>query len=466
MKLLRYLLPLAAACAVFSSAFARDGVGVQDGSRFDVELDERDFEALRQYLKTKRDEPLDEKDNNLSISGDVRFEWRHMTEVLRGTSLRGAGCRDPFTDLPISKNDFDAEFNLKFDYILDRAWAVAHLQYDNSAGVDSEEYLCFQDKNGWYGSGKCNDICLRKAYMGYNICNDPCSRLDIELGRRGNLYHVFDSKVQFLSRFDGILLKWSGQMESISEWFVKAAGFVVDERVTHIGFVTELGALNIMDSGFDFKYSFIDWHKPGHGRCLDVRKTEKANLCRFRGIFNSDPEAFRFYVSQFTLYYNLDPELLCQPAKIYGAFVWNHGIKDAPIYKRRSDGRFKRDANGRRIKDGHIRANLAWYAGISIGEVVKEGDWALELQYQYVQALAVPDQDMSGIGTGNFFDLTVTRDGVGNTNFRGWKLEGLYALTDNLSIDSILEYSVPISQRLIGGNHNYSKVEVEAIYAF
>ena len=47
-----------------------------------------------------------------------------------------------------------------------------------------------------------------KAYMGYNICASGCTRIDVELGRRP-LWTVFDSRIQFGSRFDGLLLRYS-----------------------------------------------------------------------------------------------------------------------------------------------------------------------------------------------------------------------------------------------------------------
>lgn len=453
MEFSRYFLPLLVILGV-SSAFAAEDF-VQDTGRFEQELNERDFEALRKYLNTKRLEALEEKSVSLAISGDVRFEWRHMREKLHDFDLRGAHRKDPFTNVPVSRNDFDCEFNLKFDYIMDRSWAVAHVQYDNSAGVDSESLDCQEDPHGWFGSGRCDDFCLRKAFMGYNFWNDPCSRVDIELGRRGNLYTVFDSRIQFLSRFDGVLLKWGGKWEYISEWFIKVAGFVVDERVNHFAYIAEVGFINIMDSGIDFKYSFIDWGSHIGSRCIKRIDPD----CDFKYRSNQTAKAFQFAISQWTLSYNLDPDLLCRPAKLFGAFLMNHKWKHITIRKRDKE-------TGVVISKHKYRENLGWYAGVSIGEVDKEGDWALEIQYQVVQALAVPGQDMSGIGTGNVYDYTLTtRRRIDNTNFRGWKVEGLYALTDNITVDTIIEASRPDNPH-IGGNHTYSKVEVEAIYAF
>lgn len=456
-------------CALFllaagASLWAQPDPNVQDGSRFDQELNERDFEALKRYLNTKRELPLEEKDTHLTISGDVRFEWRHLNESWKGIRLRGRHARHPERNLPISRNDFDCEFNLKFDYIMDRSWAVAHLQYDNSAGVDSEDRSCFEDPNGWFGSGKCDEICLRKAYMGYNLWMDKCTRFDIELGRRGNLYHVFDSRVQFLSRYDGVLLKWTGKYSAAKEIFVKFGGFVVDERVNHYAYITEIGFLDIYGSHIDLKYSFIDWGGQVGSRC--IKKVDPN--CKFRIDKLNKAKAFDFAVSQWTMYYHLDPCYLGKSTKLFAAVLMNHKWKD---FKVKKDVTVIDPATGALIDTTitkKYRSNLAWYAGIAIGEVVKEGDWALELQYQWVEALAVPGQDASGICNGNVLDYTLTmlsRPYIDNTNYKGWKLEGLYALTDNITIDTIIEETTPVNKN-IGGPHRYSKVEVEAIYAF
>lgn len=441
----------------------------QDGSRFDQELNERDFEALRKYLNSKRETNLQDKEaTTVTISGDVRFEWRHMNEDLNHIRLRGHQRKHPERSLPVSRNDFDAEFNLKFDYLMDRSWAVAHLQYDNSAGVDSQDRDCKEDPTGWFGSGKCDSLCLRKAFMGYNFYMDDClGRLDIELGRRGNMYNVFDSRVQFLSRFDGILLKWTGKYDYAKEIYAKLGGFVVDERVNHFAYVMEVGALNILDSGIDLKYSFIDWCGQVGTRCIKDFCGPKSNKYMFRSLNNG--KSFDFAVSQWTAYYNFDPSLFGRKAKVFGAFLMNHQWKKLTVYKTEY---YNSEPNGTPAilvtRLGKYRANLAWYAGFAIGEVRKENDWALELQYQYVEALAMPGQDAAGICNGNVFDYTLTqRDSpyIDNTNYKGWKLEGLYALTDNITIDTILERTTPVNEK-IGGPHVYSKIEVEAIYAF
>lgn len=457
MRVNKYLLlmVLAFGCFAFGAIRADEG----DHSQFDEELNERDFAALRDFLKAKRALDVDDKCSNLTISGDVRTEWRHLNETCCGERLRGGGATDAFGVKPISRNDFDIEFNLYFNYVYDRTWAVAQVRYDNSAGVDDNGHPCFDnddevdeacnvcckekakrcfgDRHGYHGSGACDDLCLKKAYFGYNFFESECSRLDIELGRRGNLYNVFDSNIQFLSRFDGLLLKYDTECECFADMYLHVAGFVVDEKVNHFAWIAEIGLLDIFDSDVDFKYSFIDWEKHGKNRC-----------------FVRNPRGFRFLNSQFTLAYNINPKLIGIPVKLYGAFLINHAARK--IFEVNEDGERRHST----------LANIGWYVGVLFGKVQKEGDWALEIQYQYVEAQAMPDDDCSGICRGNVLDESFTTcSRRGNTNFKGFRIEGLYAITDNITVDSIIEWSKAANKR-IGGPHTYSKFELEAIYAF
>lgn len=461
MKFFRNLLPLLllAALGCINPYINADE---QDGTSYDEELNERDFEALREFINSKKTIDLKEKANNLAISGDVRTEWRHMTETLDGHRLRGPGARFIFPEsvqgnneeiydkgerFPVSKNDFDIEFNLHFEYRYKHTWAVGHVQYDNSAGIDDYGLNCNEDPKGWHGSGNAERLNLKQAYIGYNLflCGDTV--LDVELGRRGNLYKIFDSKVQFLSRLDGILLKYKTKWDCLGDWYVFLAGFVVDERVNQFAWVMETGFVNICDSGVDVKYSFIDWRRNGPNRC-----------------FENNPRGFRFMNSQLTMIYTLKQEILCKQARIFGAFVYNHdATHDGFKFERRNKNNSKHRVP-KFFKDTPLD-NVAWYIGFRVGDVRKEGDWAFEAQYQYVEAKAVPEGDSSGIGLGNIRDDTFTSNGRGNTNFKGYRFEGLYALTDNLTIDSIVEFSRTIRSS-IAGKHTYSKFELEAIYAF
>lgn len=449
----------------------------QDGDDFNRDLNERDFEALKRYIATKRNVELKEKVNNLKISGDVRTEWRHLTEVgvrpltlpnigvfsqdlflANGPfrSLRGRGKVDPYTintgtpqGLPISKNDFDVEFNIYFKYEYGCSYAVAHLQLDNACGVSDNGWLNFdEDPAGYHGSGSGNNLSLKRAYWGWEIYKGASKRFDVEVGRH-KLYDIFESEVQFSSRMDGIALYYSGSTENKGEWYWTLAGWVVDERVNHLAYGTEVGYMNIMDQGFDIQYSFVNWNKYGRNR-----------------FFVRNPNGFRYKTSQLTLTYHLNPEWLCgKIGEVFAAVLYNADRKHtANIFK----GVIDEDTG--EVSFGPIRQRQhyerwGWYVGFLIGKVEKEGDWSLNVMYQYVPAFVFPDNDENGVGRGNVLEESITYQARGNANYKGWKFESLYALTDNLTIDTKLEFTKAV-RKSIGGPHHYSNFEIEAIYAF
>lgn len=451
------------------------------GTTFDDENNERDWYILQDYMNTKRTIDVAEKSCNLTISGDVRTEWRHMNEKQLGQQLRGGDATNawdyatnttiPNAGLPSSRNDFDIEFNLWFEYVVKNAWAVANIRFDNAAGVDNSDISCrnstttyFQlvgidpdtgegiyvaipstkpgDPGGFHGSGKGCDLTVKAAYMGYNLFDCGPHRLDFELGRRGNMYRVFDSQVQFLQRLDGALLTYTTEWDKYCRYYAKAAGFVIDEKVNQFGWVAETGFLDIWESGIDFKYSFIDWRKKGTNRC-----------------FFPDPWGMKYMNSQFTMYYNFDEDWTCgKETNIYGAFLWNHDA--TPIALPNPLGPDEELLKG-------PKENIAWYVGLEFGSIDKAYDWAFRAQYEYVEAHAVPDMDVAGIGRGNLLNESVNQLTIqrGNTNYKGWRVEFLYAFTDNLSIDMMYESTTQIIYSA-GGQHSYNKFELETIYAF
>ncbi|MCB1119566.1 MAG: hypothetical protein KDK65_06365, partial [Chlamydiia bacterium] len=180
--------------------------------------------------------------------------------------------------------------------------------------------------------------------------------------------------------------------------------------------------------------------------------------------------------SQFLMYYNLPPNLLCgHTSRFYGAFIVNHASRslNLPELEKKessscddsqsvsdpcdsdSDDRFPCTKNKR----------YAWYVGFRVGNVVVAGDWAFDVNYQVVQANAIPDNDVSGIARGNYFRDSYTRVGRGNTNYRGWHAEGLYAITDHFTVNVAYNHTRE-DCRKIGGTHSYNELKVEAIYAF
>jgi hypothetical protein len=190
------------------------------------------------------------------------------------------------------------------------------------------------------------------------------------------------------------------------------------------------------------KYSIIDWYKPYANELNDLR--------------------YKFLVSQFLTVYQFYPEWIGKKLiKFYAAGLCNHlagGVEQTNWKKQ----------------------NYAWYAGLSIGLVKKQHDWAIDANYQWVQAQAIPEFDASGIGHGNAANVgfyTNNSDGnpesgattrataVGSTNYKGFEIEALYAFTDNLTVLQNFKYSVPLNKN-IGPEIVYKQYEMEFIYAF
>lgn len=456
MNLSRYILLLLIAASVISSAFAADELDQRN--LHDIDLNERDLQALRDFLKSRREKPKEEK-IPVRLYGDVRAEWRNIMERFRGRELRGGDSLDCI-GLPISHNDFDIEANVRLDYDAKCTWAVLHFQYDNSAGISDNLCCCNVRKahegdkkeikkcslDRFHGSGSSGDLNLKRAYMGYTIWEEECASFDVELGRR-KLYDVFESDIEFLSRFDGIVFQYSDECCDIADWYIKVAGWLVDERVNQFAWGTELALQNIYDSGFDIKYSYVDWTKRGRSRCG-----------------GHDPVGFDFRNSQLLLDYHLDPCVVGVPVEIYWAGLINHDAHDFCRCSCSHDNdQNKKHKDKKHDKHGHRnRHGLAWYGGIWVGRVREAGDWSVELEYQYVQDNAIAFDDQSGIGLGNIFEDCCDDDLRPTVGYKGVSLEFLYAITDNISLDTVIQYATSTRSR----KHRYSEFKLEAIYVF
>lgn len=489
-------------------------LGEETESEQTQDLDEEPIAPLKE--EEKIEEPV------LAINGDVRAEWQYINEFgvnapsfeeqfgpfepgehrqcPRNETIRPSNpnCGNPRTCRgPLAANDIDIDLNLYFEFRTPCCWAVAHIEFDNDGGVRGSRKICgfnncnkgsckkgickdsFNEKrkncdkctpprNGLpteccnrvnydscgaidcqapVGSGDYEAIALRKAFFGYNIWTHCKSRLDIEAGRR-RLFDVFDSRIQFLSQFDGITLRYTNQFNGTgtTDFYWNAAGFVVNEHIDHFAFVTEVGFLNIRESGLDLKYSIIDWYKPGNNECC-VPKSD----------------GWRFINSQVTAGYKFNRDYFPVRVKLYGAVLYNHAARP-------------------RFYTGMKKYPWAGYFGILIGEVIEAGDWSIDMNVQYVDPQAVADADLTGFGRGNNRGETLTmaaglrhftpeerayatQNARGNTNYKGFKIEGLYALTDYLSIDAQFIHSEAAHAK-VGGRHRYNKFKVEGIFAF
>jgi opacity protein-like surface antigen len=467
MKLLRYFLPAVTAFTVATSGLSALAI-TERGEILGSSINERDMEAIKQHVSVKRATYLEEKVNNLGISGDVRAEYKYISEKIGGVQLRGN--RDIDDCLLWGKHEFDVEFNLYLDYTTDRTWAAVHLEFDNDAGVSAfcpaynrDDFMTNSDDDfdGVFGddlndlpncgSGLSDRLSLRQAYMGYNILEEGDYRLDIEVGRQ-DMYSIFDSRVQFQSRFDGVLMKYSNSFEDVGDFYLQAGVFVIDSVINNFGWAFESALMNIADVGVDFKYSLIDW-TTSETRCdSNVTSTD---LGDFTNATNC-ARAMNFRVQQFTVAYHFDPEWLDMDVKVYGALLWNSAAKASTSHSLSGN-----------------KENIAWYLGMLFSGMKEEGDWSVDVMYQHVQAQAIPDHDLSGIGRGNVFGHCYANQSsdsnfqLGNGNYYGFLVEGGYALTDNITLTAEYEYSHEDSVPAAGGNTSrYHKFETEAMYAF
>lgn len=430
MKLLKYLLPIAVAtCGFTASVMAADFATTKEAR-------ERDDEVLTDFVKTKRAITVQEKGGALNISGDVRAEYYHMRCWSGGHRRRGSGSklvdrnRAERQNL-FATNEFDIEANLMFDYRADRSWAAIQLQLSNSAGIKAEKFNAKlnNNKNFMTGSGTGDDLFLRKAYIGYNVAQRGTSRFDVEIGRRRGT-DIFDSKIQFYNLFDGLLLKYANSWEGMTDFTAKAEAFVVDYNINHWAYVAELGFLNIADTGFDFKYSIIDWERQGAN--VDDKRHAKGN---------------KFVNSQFTVGYTLSPDWIRWRTKLYGAYLVNTNAQRTHFTH-------------------HKRENNAWYVGMKVGDIRRAGDWAIDVDYEWVEPQAIPESDCSGICRDNPENVSFYNKRWGGfANYKGYMIDTFYALTDNLTINAEFE-RVHQATKHVGHKHRSYQLKLAAIYAF
>ncbi|MFA5250041.1 MAG: hypothetical protein WC371_01360 [Parachlamydiales bacterium] len=406
-------------CFFGFAVLARPGFSADLGNDEDRGKEENtDMEALKRWLRDKRLITLKESGGNLSLSGEVRVEMQAAEETKNKIRQRGRGGA---TEVPLTA--FDCEVNIMLDYRSGRTWGAVKLEYDNAMGQVN---------------GTTNRIALERAYLGGRIVDGDTFTFDLELGRR-YLGDVFDSKIEFNSLFDGILVKFSKASRAVGSFYCNLGAFLVNENFYHFGYVLELGLLNIGSSGLYTKFSLVDWKK----KYSEPRQSD----------------SFKFLVSQMIFGYQKVVSKYRKLLKVYLAGLWN------PL-ARPNDLTHK------------SYANLGGYLGVSLGEVVKRGDWALDLNYQVLGAQTVPDFDVGGIGRGNsagigFYstgnyglgDQTTNSTCVGNGNYKGLIFEALYAVTSNLTVLNDLEFSSNLKKK-IGPKMYFFQYKIEFIYAF
>lgn len=454
MSVLKRIIPAAFAFAAFSSG----GVFAETNYPMDNEPESKDIEFLRNWFKTKRAVSIEEKGGELSLSGAVRAEYNGQSG--RADTTGGEGSALYGSETPSANNDFKNRVDLFFDYRTPHTWASIKLKFNNRMGSLG---------------GQSSQLTLEKGIMGYRIFDNGKSALiDIELGRT-KLYNMFDSKTQFNSILDGGSIRFADSIEGVFDLDMRVAMGLVDVRYNQHAYFGEIDFMDIGEIGLYFKYAYSHWRK--HGTSAPWRTTNGTFGRMLTGgsvVPVVDNPQFRFQISQFLLGYDMDPEVLRFPLKMYGAFSMNHAAQDTPV-----------TANGTSFTLPKNQ-RYAWYAGFTAGKIVKRGDWSLEVIYQSVGAQAIPDFDVAGIGLGNPYGynlyqpafgaptgiaaLPVYSGPAGDANYRGWTADLMFAITNNISV--LLEYdwskqkSRSFGSATNGAKQDYHRFGVNAIYAF
>ncbi len=407
------------ATVCFSSALQASTIDTGD------DIDQKDINALREWINTKRQVTVRELGGALSISGEVRTEFQATNETVNGIKQRGAGGevkgRDGGT---LPTNAFDVEVNLMMDYRTEGSWASIKLEFDNNAGVFSGSY---------------DRIKLERAYWGVRVFEGDIYTIDFEAGRR-RMSTIVDSKIEFNSFFDGLWFKYDQSFDAIGDFYVHGGVFIINENKEHYGYLTEAGIFSVGGTGLYMKYSFIDW---------DTKHFHKP-VNRHR---------FDFAVSQFILGYRFMPQTFNRVVQVYAAALYNHAAHRIKITR-------------------HTKQNVGGYLGFSIGELKKKGDWALDVNYQVLQAQCVPDYDVQGTGLGNSANAgfytedidgqstaTNRKNAAGNGNYRGYQITLDWLLTNQLDLQQSWQQAITLDDA-IGPFRRYKQYEIEFIYGF
>ena len=208
------------------------------------DIDQKDVNAVREWINTKRQVTVRELGGALSLSGEVRTEFQSTTEVRNGrrqVGHKGAVKRD---GRPLPQNGFDIAVNLMLDYRTDRSWAAIKLEFDNNAGIIS---------------GTVDRLRLTRAYWGVRPFEGDTYEVVIEAGRR-RMSTIVDSKLEFNNLFDGLWLRYDQGYDPIGDLYLHAGVFIINENKNQFAYLGELGILNVAGTGLYTKYSLIDWN--------------------------------------------------------------------------------------------------------------------------------------------------------------------------------------------------------------
>lgn len=231
-------------------------------------------------------------------------------------------------------------------------------------------------------SGTFDKISLSKALFGLNLIEIDAHNVSMEVGRQP-FKDIFHSKAQFNSSFDGLHVKYVASTP-MGEAYIKQGGFVINDTNKKIGSATEIAIDDIAETGAYLKGSFTHWN-PEH------------------------------QVTQLSIGYKCLPEFLEQALHVYAAGLMN----------------VKSKKNG-------------YYVGFTLGETKKQGDYSLDINYQWLDKKAVHKKDAAGLGS----------------NKKGFSGELCYNLTDKISLYKSFKWKRDIIKTEDSKNDWVSEIEL------
>lgn len=376
---------------------------------------------VQEYLNKRGFIEARKRDGVLRLAGDVRARWLFAREDI---------VNPPTTSYtPLPQNRYRSEFNLYIDYTTERSWLTSSMHW---AAIAGGEYTAA-------------GMDINRAFIGYRLYKSPITDIFVECGR-SSLGDLFQSDVQFNSNFDGVHLYYSQRLsENLPYQLIVHGGpFVVNMTKKHYAWAVE-GILNNLPQQFFVKCSVIDWNSflPSELSSSDTLLVQtKYKYCVWQALLGKHSQLPWFQGKKKPLY-------------LYGAVLTNTLAKASPTTL-------------------NEKQNLAWFVGGTFGRLKKAGDWSATIRYEYVEALAFPEIDVSGIGRGNSLKYWFAQAIVGNydpkeangfTNYKGASCLFMYSLTDSLSFRAYGAYSRPADDRL-GSDFTFRKFDLGLISAF
>lgn len=344
------------------------------------------------------------KEGRLIFAGDLRTRWIYSKEQYK----------DPVNDKLdiVPTNLYRLDFNMMIDYSTDRSWLSSKMQWVSFAGPEN------------VGSG----VNIDRALIGYHFYDLTDKKFFIEIGR-ATLDNLFESELEFDSTFDGIHLYYSSPLpgKRQGEVVVHGGPFVVEMKSGHYAWVVEAAAQKL-PGDITVKGSLIDWHN-----------------------FTQATVKYEFLVGQVLLGHTRKVTFKSKtmPLKLSAAALKNFLARATPTSQNK-------------------KQDLGYYVGFSLGSASQPRDFLISARYEYLQALAVPENDVSGIGHGNnmkFFFYEAIGSGAdpalanGFANYKGIDVSLAYCISPGFLFRGKFDFTVPAVAGL-GAAFDYKRCEL------